>query len=183
MTDCNWPGNDERMQRYHDEEWGKPKHSDKVHFEFLILEGAQAGLSWRTILNRREGYRRAFCDYDWNQVARMTEDDIERLVNDTGIIRNRAKIRSAVNNAKRFVEVVDEFGSFDNYLWRFTNGKIIDNSPKSLAELPSTTELSDRISKDLKARGFTFVGSTVVYAHLQAVGVVNDHLVGCSHKY
>ncbi len=183
MTDCNWPGNDERMQRYHDEEWGKPKHSDKVHFEFLILEGAQAGLSWRTILNRREGYRRAFCDYDWNQVARMTEDDIERLVNDTGIIRNRAKIRSAVNNAKRFVEVVDEFGSFDNYLWRFTNGKIIDNSPKSLAELPSTTELSDKISKDLKARGFTFVGSTVVYAHLQAVGVVNDHLVGCSHKY
>ena len=183
MTDCNWPGNDQSMRRYHDEEWGKPKHSDKVHFEFLILEGAQAGLSWRTILNRREGYRRAFCNYDWNQVARMTEDDIERLVNDTGIIRNRAKIRSAVNNARRFVKVVKEFGSFDNYLWRFTNGKIIDNSPKSLAELPSTTELSDRISKDLKARGFTFVGSTVVYAHLQAVGVVNDHLVGCSHKY
>ena len=183
MTDCNWPGNDQSMRRYHDEEWGKPKHSDKVHFEFLILEGAQAGLSWRTILNRREGYRRAFCNYDWNQVARMTEDDIERLANDTGIIRNRAKIRSAVNNARRFVEVVKEFGSFDNYLWRFTNGKIIDNSPKSLAELPSTTELSDRISKDLKARGFTFVGSTVVYAHLQAVGVVNDHLVGCSHKY
>ncbi len=183
MTDCNWPGNDEMMQRYHDEEWGKPKHSDRVHFEFLILEGAQAGLSWRTILNRREGYRRAFCNYDWNQVARMTEDDIERLANDTGIIRNRAKIRSAVNNARRFVKVVKEFGSFDNYLWRFTSGKIIDNSPKSLAELPSTTELSDRISKDLKARGFTFVGSTVVYAHLQAVGVVNDHLVGCSHKY
>ena len=183
MTDCNWPGNDQSMRRYHDEEWGKPKHSDKVHFEFLILEGAQAGLSWRTILNRREGYRRAFCNYDWNEVAQMTEDDIERLANDTGIIRNRAKIRSAVNNARRFVKVVKEFGSFDNYLWRFTNGKIIDNSPKSLAELPSTTELSDRISKDLKARGFTFVGSTVVYAHLQAVGVVNDHLVGCSHKY
>ncbi len=183
MPNCNWPGNDEAMQRYHDEEWGKPNHSDKVHFEFLILEGAQAGLSWRTILNRREAYRRAFCNYEWNQVARMTEDDIERLANDTGIIRNRAKIRSAVNNAKRFVEVVEEFGSFDNYLWRFTNGKIIDHSPKSLAELPSTTELSDKISKDLKARGFTFVGSTVVYAHLQAVGVVNDHLVGCSHKY
>ena len=183
MTDCNWPGNDEMMQRYHDEEWGKPKHSDRVHFEFLILEGAQAGLSWRTILNRREGYRRAFCNYDWNQVARMNEDDIERLANDTGIIRNRAKIRSAVNNARRFVEVVKEFGSFDNYLWHFTNSKIIDNSPKSLADLPSTTELSDKISKDLKARGFTFVGSTVVYAHLQAVGVVNDHLVGCSHKY
>ncbi len=171
------------MQRYHDEEWGKPSHSDKVHFEFLILEGAQAGLSWRTVLNRREGYRRAFCNYDWNQVARMTENDVERLVNDTGIIRNRLKIRSAVNNARRFAEVVEEFGSFDNYLWRFTDGKIVDNSPESLAEMASTTDLSDKISRDLKARSFTFVGSTVVYAHLQAVGVVNDHLVGCSHKY
>jgi DNA-3-methyladenine glycosylase I len=183
MPECNWPSQDESMQRYHDEEWGKPKHSDKVHFEFLILEGAQAGLSWRTILNRREGYRRAFCDYDWNQVALMTESDVEALLNNPGIIRNRMKIKSAVNNAQRFIEVVGEFGSFDNYLWHFTNGKIIDNSPESPAELPSTSELSDRISKDLKARGFTFVGSTVVYAHLQAVGIVNDHLVGCSHKY
>ena len=183
MTDCNWPTNDELMQGYHDEEWGKPTHSDKVHFEFLILEGAQAGLSWKTILHRREGYRRAFCSYDWNKVARMTEKDVERLMNDPGIIRNRVKIRSAINNAKRFVDVAEEFGSFDNYLWRFTNGKIIDNSPESLEEIPSTSELSDRISKDLKARGFSFVGSTVIYAHLQAVGIVNDHLAGCSHKH
>ena len=183
MTECSWPTSDELMQRYHDEEWGKPTHSDKVHFEFLILEGAQAGLSWRTILRKREGYRRAFCNYDWNEVARMTEDDVERLLNDAGIIRNRMKIRSAINNARRFAQVVEGFGSFDNYLWKFTDGKIIDNSPKSLADLPSTSELSDRISKDLKARGFTFVGSTVVYAHLQAVGIVNDHLSGCSHKY
>ena len=183
MADCNWPVNDELMQRYHDEEWGKPKHSDAVHFEFLILEGAQAGLSWKTILHRREGYRRAFCDYDWVQVARMTEDDVARLLEDPGIIRNRMKIKSAINNAKKFMEVVEQFGSFDKYLWHFTNGKIIDNSPRSIEELPATSGLSDRISKDLKARGFSFVGSTVIYAHLQAVGVVNDHLVGCSHKY
>jgi DNA-3-methyladenine glycosylase I len=182
MTDCNWPGNDELMRQYHDEEWGKPKHSDKVHFEFLILEGAQAGLSWKTILYRREGYRRAFCNYDWNQVARMTEEDVERLLKDPGIIRNRMKIRSAINNAKRFVDVVEEFGSFDNYLWHFTDGKIIDNSPMSLEELPSTSELSEKISKDLKTRGFNFVGSTVIYAHLQAVGIVNDHLAGCSRR-
>jgi DNA-3-methyladenine glycosylase I len=183
MPECNWPTSDELMQRYHDEEWGKPRHSDKVHFEFLILEGAQAGLSWRTILHKREGYRRAFYDYDWRQVASMTEEDAERLLNDPGIIRNRMKIRSAINNAKRFAQVVEESGSFDSYLWHFTNGKIIDNSPSSLEDLPSTSELSDRISKDLKARGFTFVGSTVIYAHLQAVGIVNDHLAGCSHKY
>ena len=183
MTDCNWPANDELMRRYHDEEWGKPKHSDKVHFEFLILEGAQAGLSWKTILHRREGYRRAFCNYDWNQVARLTEDDVERLLKDPGIIRNRMKIKSAIANAKRFVEVVEEFGSFDKYLWRFSNGKVIDNSPTSLEELPPTSELSDRISEDLKSRGFSFVGSTIIYAHLQAVGIVNDHLVGCSRKY
>ena len=183
MTDCNWPGNDELMRRYHDEEWGKPNHSDTAHFEFLILEGAQAGLSWKTILHRREGYRTAFCDYDWNQVARMTEDDVERLLKDPGIIRNRMKIKSAVVNARRFVEVVEEFGSFDKYLWHFSNGKVIDNSPTSLEELPSTSELSDRISEDLKSRGFSFVGSTIIYAHLQAVGIVNDHLVGCSRKY
>jgi len=182
MTDCNWPGNDELMKKYHDEEWGKPNHSDKVHFEFLILEGAQAGLSWKTILYRRKGYKKAFYDYDWDRVARMTEGDVERLLNDPGIIRNRLKIRSAINNAKRFIVVREEFGSFDNYLWSFTDGKVINNMPKSLKDLPATTELSDKISKDLKKRGFSFVGSTVIYAHLQAVGIVNDHLVGCSHK-
>lgn len=182
MTDCNWPGNDELMKKYHDEEWGKPNHSDKVHFEFLILEGAQAGLSWKTILYRRKGYKEAFYDYDWDRVTRMTEVDVERLLNDPGIIRNRLKIRSAINNAKRFVGIREEFGSFDNYLWGFTDAKVINNMPKSLKELPATTELSDKISKDLKKRGFSFVGSTVIYAHLQAVGIVNDHLVGCSHK-
>jgi DNA-3-methyladenine glycosylase I len=182
MTDCNWPGTDELMKKYHDEEWGKPNHSDTVHFEFLILEGAQAGLSWKTILNRRKGYKKAFCNYDWDKVARMTDRDVERLLNDSGIIRNRFKISSAINNAQRFIGVREEFGTFDHYLWSFTGGKVINNVPKSLKELPATTELSDRISKDLKKRGFSFVGSTVIYAHLQAVGLVNDHLVGCSHK-
>jgi DNA-3-methyladenine glycosylase I len=182
MTDCNWPGNDELMKKYHDEEWGKPNHSDKVHFEFLILEGAQAGLSWKTILYRRKGYKKAFYNYDWDRVARMTEDDVEQLLKDPGIIRNRLKIKSAINNAKRLIGVREEFGSFDNYLWNFTGGKVINNMPQSLQELPATTELSDKISKDLKRHGFSFVGSTVVYAHLQAVGIVNDHLAGCSQK-
>jgi DNA-3-methyladenine glycosylase I len=170
------------MKKYHDEEWGKPNHSDTVHFEFLILEGAQAGLSWKTILYRRQGYKKAFYNYDWDMVARMTEVDVERLLNDSGIIRNRLKIRSAINNAKRFIAVREEFGSFDNYLWSFTDGDVINNLPQSLKELPATTELSDKISKDLKKRGFSFVGSTVIYAHLQAVGIVNDHLAGCTHK-
>jgi DNA-3-methyladenine glycosylase I len=150
------------MKKYHDEEWGKPNHSDKVHFEFLILEGAQAGLSWKTILYRRKGYKEAFYDYDWDRVARMTDGDLVRLLNNPGIIRNRLKIRSAINNAKRFIGVREDFGSFDNYLWGFTDGNIINNMPKSLKELPATTELSDKISKDLKKRGFSFVGSTVI---------------------
>ena len=182
MSDCNWPGNDKLMQRYHDEEWGKPNHSDKVHFEFLILEGAQAGLSWKTIMNRREGYKKAFYGYDWDKVSRMTEKDLELLLKNPGIIRNRLKIKSAINNAKRFIEVQREFGSFDNYLWNFTDGQVINNHPKSLQEIPATSGLSDKISKDLKARGFTFAGSTIIYAHLQAVGIVNDHLAGCSFK-
>ena len=182
MTDCNWPGNDALMKNYHDEEWGKPNHSDIVHFEFLILEGAQAGLSWKTILNRRKGYQKAFDNYNWDKVARMTESDVDRLVKDPQIIRNRLKIRSAINNSKRFIEIRKEFGSFDNYLWGFTNGKVINNEPKSLKDIPATSELSDMISKDLKKRNFSFVGSTIVYAHLQAVGIVNDHLVGCRNK-
>lgn len=182
MPECDWPGTDELMKRYHDEEWGKPNHSDRVHFEFLILEGAQAGLNWKTILHRRKGYKTAFYNYNWDKVARMTEKDIERLLKDPGIIRNRLKINSAINNAKRFIVIREEFGAFDKYLWHFTDGKVINNKPKALNDLPATTELSEKISKDLKTRGFSFVGSTVIYAHLQAVGIVNDHLVGCSHK-
>ena len=182
MSDCNWPGNDKLMQKYHDEDWGKPNHSDRVHFEFLILEGAQAGLSWKTILHRRKGYKKAFLDYDWEKVASMTEMDVQRLLKDPNIIRNKLKIRSAINNAKRFIEVRDAFGSFDKYLWGFTGGRVINNQPKSLDEIPATTELSDTISKDLKMRGFSFVGSKVIYSHLQAVGIVNDHLAGCSYK-
>lgn len=158
MPDCNWPGSDELMKRYHDEEWGKPNHSDKVHFEFLILEGAQAGLSWKTILQKREGYKKAFHNWDWDKVARMTEQDVERLIVSPWIIRNKLKIRSAINNAKKFVDARKEFGSFDKYLWQFTGDKVIDNRRESLKEIPAKTELSDRISEDLKRRGFTFVG-------------------------
>jgi DNA-3-methyladenine glycosylase I len=182
MTDCNWPGNDELMKKYHDEEWGKPNHSDRVHFEFLVLEGAQAGLSWTTILHRREGYKKAFYNFDWTKVAKMTDKDFQRLLEDPGIIRNRLKIKSAINYARKFIEITEEFGSFDNYLWRFIEGRVINNQPKSLNDIPAKSELSDKISKDLKARGFTFVGSTIIYAHLQAVGIVNDHQQGCSHK-
>jgi DNA-3-methyladenine glycosylase I len=182
MPDCEWPGNDDLMKKYHDEEWGKPNHSDVKHFEFLILEGAQAGLSWKTILNRRSGYRKAFLEYEWDKVAQMDDSDVKRLLEDPGIIRNRLKINSAINNATRFIQVRKEFGSFDKYLWNFTNDKVIDNKLQSLKELPATSELSDKISKDLKLRGFSFVGSTVIYAHLQAVGVVNDHLASCSRR-
>jgi DNA-3-methyladenine glycosylase I len=182
MTDCNWPGSDELMKKYHDEEWGKPNHSDRVHFEFLILEGAQAGLSWATILHRREGYKKAFCNFDWNKVSRMTDKDVQRLLEDPGIIRNKLKIKSAITNARKFIEISNEFGSFDSYIWGFTQGWVINNQPRSISEIPPKSDLSDKISKDLKARGFTFVGSTIVYAHLQAVGIVNDHLVGCSQK-
>jgi len=171
------------MIRYHDTEWGVPLHDDRKLFEFLVLDAFQAGLSWAIVLKKREGFRTAFSNFDPRKVAKYDGRKVKVLLADAGIIRNRMKIRSAINNARRFAQVVEGFGSFDNYLWKFTDGKIIDNSPKSLADLPSTSELSDRISKDLKARGFTFVGSTVVYAHLQAVGIVNDHLSGCSHKY
>ncbi|MFW5729797.1 MAG: DNA-3-methyladenine glycosylase I, partial [Spirochaetota bacterium] len=152
------------------------------HFEFLLLEGAQAGLSWRTILGRREGYRRAFADFDPKEVARFTEEDQERLRADTGIIRNRRKIASAVTNAGRFLEIQEEFGSFDAYIWRFVDGAPVVNARRSLEEVPATTPQSDALSKDLKSRGFSFVGSTIIYAHMQAIGMVNDHLVDC-HRY
>lgn len=178
-TRCWGDGEDLRMTAYHDEEWGRPLHDDRKIFEFLILEGMQAGLSWRTILDKRENFRRAFHGFDPAKVARYTARDVRRLLADAGIIRNRLKILAAVNNAKRFLEVQREFGSFDRYIWGFVGGKPVVNRLKSFSEMPARTPLSDLISKDLKARGFKFVGSTIVYSHLQATGLVNDHLVTC----
>lgn len=176
---CPWCGDDPLYVRYHDEEWGVPVHDDRKLFEFLVLEGAQAGLSWLTILRRREGYRRAFAGFDPEAVARFDETDIERLRNDASIIRNRAKIRSAVVNARAFLAVREEFGSFDRYIWRFVDGRPIVNTWTRDEDIPAATPLSETISRDLKARGFSFVGPTIVYAHLQATGMVNDHLVNC----
>ena len=167
------------MIRYHDEEWGVPVHDDHTLFEFLILEGAQAGLSWSTILNKRDHYRQAFDGFDPQRVARYDRRKLERLLRDPGIVRNKLKIASAVANAKIFLRVQKEFGSFDRYLWRFVDGRPRLNSPKSLNQVPARTADSDAISKDLKQRGFNFVGSTICYAFMQAVGMANDHLVGC----
>lgn len=179
---CPWSA-DELYHRYHDEEWGVPVHDDRVLFEFLILEGAQAGLSWRTILNKRENYRKAFDQFDPEKVARYNEAKIAKLLSNEGIIRNRLKIRSAVQNARAFLKVQDEFGTFDAYSWRFVDGKPIINYRKSIKEVPARTAVSDALSKDLLKRGFKFVGSTICYAHMQAVGMVNDHLVSCfRHK-
>ena len=178
---CAW-AEKESMHKYHDEEWGVPNHDDKKHFEFLILEGAQAGLSWETILKRRLGYKKAFSNFDAVKVSRYNERDVERLMNDSGIIRNRLKITSTIKNAKEFLKTQKEFGSFDAYLWSFVNGKPVKNNFKSLKEIPAKTELSDKLSKDLKQRGFSFVGSTIMYAHLQAVGIVNDHLIDCFRR-
>jgi len=178
-TRCPWGQANEVMIPYHDEEWGLPVHDDIRHFEFLVLEAAQAGLSWLTILKRREGYRGAYRGFDPARVARFSSRDLDRLLGDPGIIRNRLKITSSVNNARRFLEVRKEFGSFDAYLWKWTGGKPLVNRWDFQKQIPARTELSDAISKDLKARGFSFVGSTIIYSHLQAVGVVNDHLRGC----
>jgi DNA-3-methyladenine glycosylase I len=167
------------MTEYHDLEWGVPIHDDRKHFEFLVLEAAQAGLSWSTILNKREGYRRAFSDFDPEKVARYTEKQIEKLILDPGIIRNRMKIEAAVGNARVFLAVQKEFGSFDAYSWQFVEGRPKVNRWKTTAEVPATSPESDAFSKDLKQRGFRFTGSTIIYAHMQAVGMVNDHLVGC----
>ena len=175
---CPWP-TDELYCQYHDEEWGVPVHDDRLLFEFLILEGAQAGLSWHTILKKRGNYRAAFDNFDAEKVARYGQKQIARLLNDAGIVRNRLKIRAAVQNAKSFLKVQEEFGSFDTYQWRFVEGEPIINRFKSTREVPARTVVSDRLSKDLQQRGFKFVGSTICYAHMQAVGMVNDHLVGC----
>ena len=176
---CGWPGENALMIEYHDREWGVPTHDDRKHFEFLVLEAAQAGLSWAIVLNKREGYRRAFSDFDPGRVARFDKRKIDRLTLDPGIIRNRQKIVAGVNNARRFLEVQEEFGSFDAYCWRFVGGAPRVNRWKSPGDVPATTPESDAFSKDLKQRGFSFVGSTVIYAHMQAVGMVNDHVVTC----
>lgn len=176
---CAWLGNDDLMRVYHDEEWGVPLHDDRKLFEFLVLEGMQAGLSWMTILHKRDNFRRVFHRFDPAKVARYNDHDLERLMADPGIIRNRAKLRAAINNAQRFLEVRKEFKTFDRYIWEFVGGKPIQNRFRKLTELPARTELSDAISADMRKRGFQFVGSTIVYAHMQATGMVNDHVIDC----
>ena len=177
---CGWVGeSNPLMLEYHDREWGVPVHDDRKHYEFLVLEGAQAGLSWSIVLNKREGYRRAFSEFDPNKVARYTEERIQKLLLDSGIIRNRQKIEAAVRNARAFLAIQKEFGSFDAYSWRFVGGHPKVNRWKVMKQIPATSAESDAFSKDLKRRGFSFVGSTVIYAHMQAVGMVNDHLVNC----
>lgn len=176
---CPWCLSTETYRRYHDEEWGNPVHDDRIHFEFLILEGAQAGLSWLTVLNKRAGYRKNFADFDPVKVARFGARQVEKILKDPGIIRNRQKVNAAVNNAKRFLEVQKEFGSFDAYIWQFVKGKPKLNRWKTGKQLPATSRESDALSKDLIKRGFKFVGSTVIYAHMQACGLINDHLVSC----
>ncbi len=176
---CEWGTSSQLYIDYHDNEWGVPIHDDRILFEFLILEGAQAGLSWETVLKKRENYRKAFSNFDPVKISRYGDKKIEALLGNKGIIRNRVKITSAINNAKRFLEVQKEFGSFDSYIWTFVDGKPIINSFKSMQEIPATTEESDAMSKDLKKRGFKFVGPTICYAHMQATGMVNDHVVDC----
>lgn len=177
---CGWATDqDEKYQAYHDEEWGRPINDDKVWFEFLTLEGAQAGLSWATILNKREGYRKAFADFDYHQVAQFDEEKIQDLREDASIVRNQLKIRSTVGNAKALIEVQKEFGSFNDYIWRFVGGEPIINQWKDSSEVPVSTSESDALSKDLKKRGFKFVGTTICYALMQATGMVNDHTTDC----
>jgi DNA-3-methyladenine glycosylase I len=176
---CPWALATEAYRRYHDEEWGRPQHDDRVLFEFLVLEGAQAGLSWRTILEKRDGYRRAFAGFDPARVARFTDARLAKLAQDPGIVRNRLKIASARGNARAFLQVQEEFGSFDAWLWAFVDGAPVRNRWRRIEQVPARTPLSDRVSRELTQRGFRFVGSTIVYAYLQAMGLVNDHLVTC----
>ncbi|HWR94610.1 MAG TPA: DNA-3-methyladenine glycosylase I [Flavobacterium sp.] len=176
---CSWCGSDELYQKYHDEEWGVPVYDDQKLFEFLILETFQAGLSWITVLRKRENFRKAFDHFDYKKIANYSENKIESLIQDAGIIRNQLKIRAAVSNAIAFIKIQEEFGSFSKYIWGFVNDKPIINHLKNLSEINATTPLSDAISKDLKKRGFKFVGSTVVYAHMQATGMVDDHVADC----
>jgi DNA-3-methyladenine glycosylase I len=179
-TRCPWClGVSDAYQSYHDEEWGVPAHDDRVQFEFLTLEAAQAGLSWSTVLHKRDGYRKAFAGFDPEKVSRFSERKIEALCNDAAIIRNRLKIKSAVSNARAFLDIQSAFGSFDAYIWGFVDGQAVQNRWRHNSDVPATSKVSDALSKDLKQRGFKFVGSTIIYAHMQATGLVNDHLVDC----
>lgn len=180
---CSWCLGDDLMINYHDTEWGVPVHSDRKIFEFLILEGFQAGLSWRTVLHKRKNFRRVFDNFDYQKIAKYRSAKINQLLKDPGIIRNKLKVKGAVRNAQAFIDVRKEFGSFDKYIWQFTAGKPLVNKWKSFKQIPATSKASDQISKDLKKRGFTFVGSTIIYAHMQATGMVNDHTIDCfRHK-
>ena len=179
MKRCEWPRKSKLMQEYHDKEWGTPLHDDNKLFEFLVLDAFQAGLSWAIILNKRQGFKKAFHDFNPNKIAKYDKKDFNRLVNDAGIIRNKLKIQSTITNAQKFLEIQKEFGSFDKYIWQFINHKTIHNKFKTLKDLPPTSPESDAMSKDLKQRGFKFVGSTICYAFMQAAGMVNDHVVDC----
>lgn len=176
---CGWPGNDALMQEYHDNEWGNPVHNDRKHYEFLLLDGFQAGLSWQTILRKRKNFKKAFDNFDYKKIAKYGKAKKNELMKDEGIIRNKLKIESAVTNAIAFMEVQKELGSFDKYIWQFTGGKTIHNKRKSMKDIPATSPESDAMSKDLKKRGFRFVGSTICYAYMQAAGMVNDHTLEC----
>mgnify|MGYP006285859497 CR=1 FL=1 len=179
MNRCSWCGEDPLYIKYHDEEWGVPVHDDKLHFEFLTLESAQAGLSWITILKKRENYREAFAGFDPQEVASFDEDKIAELLQDPGIVRNRLKVRAAVRNAGVFLDIQTEFGSFEDYVWRFVNGAPVQNSWPGMEDVPTETEHARALSKDLKSRGMSFVGPTIIYAHMQATGLVNDHITSC----
>ena len=176
---CEWANANDHEREYHDTHWGVPVHDDRILFEFLILEGAQAGLSWDTILKRRASYREAYDDFDFNKIATYDDAKIEEFMQDGGIIRNRRKILSSIQNAKAFIDIRNECGSFDTYIWAFVNGRPIQNSFTSIREIPAKTELSEKISRDMKKRGFSFVGPTIMYAYMQSVGIVNDHETGC----
>jgi DNA-3-methyladenine glycosylase I len=182
LTRCGWTGLTELMRTYHDTEWGVPVHDDRKHFEFLMLEGAQAGLSWETVLKKREGYRAAFAGFDPDLVAQFDDARVEEILMNPGVIRNRLKVQSAVINARQFLAVQNECGSFDAYIWSFVDGKTIQRGPATIHDIPATSAESDALSKDLKKRGFKFVGSTIVYAHMQAAGLVNDHTVDCFRR-
>jgi len=179
MERCFWCGADELYVKYHDEEWGVPVHDDKKHFEFLLLESAQAGLSWLTILRKRENYRQAYDDFDAVKISKYDDKKYEELLNNKGIVRNKLKIRASINNAGHFLEIQEEFGSFDRYIWNFIDNKPVVNNWSSISEVPAASGFADRVSADLKARGFQFMGPTIVYAHLQATGLINDHIKGC----
>jgi len=182
ITRCGWCNGSKLYQDYHDREWAIPVYDDNVLFEFILLEGFQAGLSWITILNKREGFRQAFDNFDYKKIALYDQKKLDQLILDNRIVKNKLKIKASITNALAFIEIQREFGTFSEYFWRFTDGKIIDNKPNELKDIPARTELSDKISTDLKKKGFKFVGSTIIYAFMQAVGMVNDHIMNCSFR-